>query len=206
MTTTDRRVRRTRELLQQALIGLLGERRYETITIRDIADRADVARATFYLHYASKDDLFLGCHEAIVGAFHFGPHHPLSRAELLAPDAPAATAGAYHHLAAERALVRRLFGGKDGPPLLRRIRDSRAQEIAACLRAAFPEAEGTMPLEVLASYLAGAQVALVQWWLEQGERCSPETLAQTFHRLQRAALREACGRDGAHSEHGEHAG
>lgn len=191
MTKPDRRVRRTRELLQQALIALVGERRYETITIRDIADRANVARATFYLHYTDKDDLFMGCHEAIVGAFHFGPHQPLSRAELLASDAPAATVGAYHHLAAERALVRRLFGGKDGPLLLRRIRDSRAREIAACLRAAFPESEGTMPLDVLGHYLAGAQVALVQWWLEQGQPCSPETLAQTFHRLQRAALREA---------------
>jgi AcrR family transcriptional regulator len=191
MTTTDRRVRRTRELLQQALIALVRERRYEDITIRDIADRADVARATVYLHYAGKDDLFLHCHEAIVGAFHFGPHHPLSQAELLAPDAPAATAGAYHHLAAERALVRRLFGGQDGPTLLRRIRDGRAQEIAARLRAAFPEAASTMPLDVLAHYLAGAQVALVQWWLEQAQPCSPEALAQVFHRLQRAALREA---------------
>ncbi len=199
MTKPDRRVRRTRELLQQALIALVGERRYEAITIRDIADRANVARATFYLHYTDKDDLFLGCHEAIVGTFHFGPHHPLSRAELLSPDAPAATAGAYHHLAAEQTLVRRLFQGKDGPTLLRRIRDGRAREIAACLRAAFPEADSTMPLDVLAHYLAGAQVALVQWWLEQGQPCSPEALAQTCHRLQRAALREAFGLDDAHT-------
>jgi len=199
MTTTDRRVRRTREMLQQALIALVGERRYEAITIQDLADRANVARATFYLHYTDKDALFMDCHEAIVGTFHFGPHHPLSRAELLSPDAPVATAGAYHHLAAERALVQRLFGGKDGPLLLRRIRDSRAREIAACLRAAFPEAEGTMPLDVLAHYLAGAQVALVQWWLEQGQPCSPEALAQVFHRLQRAALWEAFGLDDAHT-------
>ena len=33
MTTTDRRIQRTRDLLQKALIELVGERSYNTITI-----------------------------------------------------------------------------------------------------------------------------------------------------------------------------
>lgn len=49
--------------------------------IQDIADRADVGRTTFSLHYRSKDDLFMGCHEAIVSEFQSGPfhYHPLGR-------------------------------------------------------------------------------------------------------------------------------
>jgi AcrR family transcriptional regulator len=193
MTKPDRRVRRTQELLQQALVGLLGERRYEAITIQEIADRANVGCTTFYLHYPSKDDLFIRCHEAIVGQFRFGPHHPLSREELLAPDAPAATIAAYRHLAEVRTLVYRLFQGKDGAVLLRRLRDGRAREIAANLRRVFPDANSAIPLEMLANYLAGAQIALMHWWLEQHQSHSPEVLAQTFHRLQRAAVREALG-------------
>jgi AcrR family transcriptional regulator len=50
MTKSDRRVQRTRELLQKALIDLVGERRYDAITIQDIVDRANVGRTTFYLH------------------------------------------------------------------------------------------------------------------------------------------------------------
>jgi AcrR family transcriptional regulator len=180
-------------LLQRALVELLGERRYEAITIGAIADRADVGRSTFYLHYTSKDDLFMGCHEAIVGSFHFGPHHPPSREELLAPEASPAAAATYHHLAEERALVTRLFRGKDSQTLLRRLRDSRAEDIARNLRAAFGASASAVPLDLLANYLAGAQIALIHWWLEQPQPYSPETLAQTFHRLQRAALREAFG-------------
>ena len=40
MTKTDRRVERTRELLQKALIELISERGYDAITIQDIVDRA----------------------------------------------------------------------------------------------------------------------------------------------------------------------
>ena len=63
MAKTDRRVERTRESLQRALIELIGERDYGAITIQEIVDRANVGRTTFYLHYNSKDELFISCHD-----------------------------------------------------------------------------------------------------------------------------------------------
>ncbi len=72
-----------------------------------------------------------------------------------------------------------------------------AQEIEVSLRAAFAESDSTIPFDVLANYLAGAQIALMQWWLQKRQPHTPEKLAQTFHRLQRAAIRDAFGlRDG----------
>ena len=52
----DRRVKRTRNLLGNALLELVQEKKFEQITIQDITDRADLNRATFYLHYGSKED------------------------------------------------------------------------------------------------------------------------------------------------------
>ena len=53
----DRRVKRTRNLLGNALLELVQEKKFEQITIQDITDRADLNRATFYLHYGSKEEL-----------------------------------------------------------------------------------------------------------------------------------------------------
>lgn len=61
------------------------------------------------------------------------------------------------------------------------------------MRATFVEADSTIPLDVLANYLAGAPIALVQWWLQKHQPHTSETLAQTFHHLQRAAIRDAFG-------------
>lgn len=194
MKKTDRRVHRTRELLQKALIELISKRGYDAITIQDIVDRANVGRTTFYLHYNSKDELFISCHETIVSEF---PLYPLSRKELLSPEAPPGMISAYRHLEDARALLHRIFQGTDSLLILRRIRDWSKQQIEASLRAAFSEADSTIPFDVLANYLAGAQIALVQWWLEKRQPHTPENLAQTFHRLQRAAIRDAFGlRDG----------
>lgn len=193
MTKTDRRVQRTRELLQKSLINLIGERGYDAITIQDIVDRANVARTTFYVHYGSKDDLFLSCHEAIVSEFQSGTlyPHPLTREELLSPETPRGIIWAYQHLEDARSRLYPIFHGKNGPLIMRRIRDWSAQEIEANLRVAFNESDSVIPFDLLATYLAGAQIALIQWWLEKHQPHTAETLAYTFHRLQRAAIRDA---------------
>jgi AcrR family transcriptional regulator len=191
--TTDRRVQRSRALLQHALIDLIGERRYADITIQAIVDRANVGRTTFYLHYTSKDDLFLSCHEAIISELQAGPrqHHPSSRDELLSPDAPASLIATYQHLHDAWERLAPIFRSKDGPLILRRIHDASALQIEASLRSAFAGTTSSLPLDVLAHYLAGAQLALVQWWLEQPHPYTAQAMAQTFHRLQAASIREA---------------
>jgi AcrR family transcriptional regulator len=50
----DPRVTRTRQLLHQALLGLMMEKSFQAITIQDIADRATVNRVTFYAHFQDK--------------------------------------------------------------------------------------------------------------------------------------------------------
>lgn len=50
----DPRIRRTRELLEQALAKLLEEKSFESISVQDITDLATVNRATFYDHYTDK--------------------------------------------------------------------------------------------------------------------------------------------------------
>lgn len=56
----DRRVRRTRAALRQALVELVLDRGFQAITVEEIAERADVGRATFYAHYRDKEDLLIG--------------------------------------------------------------------------------------------------------------------------------------------------
>ncbi|TVX94689.1 TetR/AcrR family transcriptional regulator [Paenibacillus agilis] len=56
--TTDRRVIRTKKNIKRAFSELLKEKGFEAITVQDIADRADINRGTFYLHFLDKYDLF----------------------------------------------------------------------------------------------------------------------------------------------------
>lgn len=53
----DRRVVRSKIALKQALLTLMSERGYDSVSITDIVERADYNRGTFYTHYENKDAL-----------------------------------------------------------------------------------------------------------------------------------------------------
>jgi len=65
----DRRTIRTRDRLGDALIELMLEKAFDTITVQDVLDRAGVGRSTFYVHYRDKDDLFISDVDDFWGSF-----------------------------------------------------------------------------------------------------------------------------------------
>ena len=50
----DPRVKRTRALILQAFEGLLAEKNFESISVQDVTDKAQINRATFYAHFEDK--------------------------------------------------------------------------------------------------------------------------------------------------------
>ena len=55
MPAQDRRITKTRKAIYSAFLQLLNQKGYETITVQEIIDLADVGRSTFYSHYESKE-------------------------------------------------------------------------------------------------------------------------------------------------------
>lgn len=188
MRKIDRRAQRTKELLQNNLIALIHERGYENITIQDIVSRANIGRSTFYLHYNSKDELFISCHRSAVSEFDFRILYSLSSEELMSAETPQGVIAAFRHLQDEQRTMCAIFQNKES---LQKMREWNSQYIETVLRSDFSESETLVPFAVLANYLAGAQLSFLQWWLEKRRPYAPEKLAQIFHRLQRAAIREA---------------
>src|SRR5690348_8611136 len=65
----DRRSQRTRRLVNTAMLELLFEKHYETITVQDILDRAGIGRSTFYTHFFDKEDVLTSIAEQMLGTF-----------------------------------------------------------------------------------------------------------------------------------------
>ena len=50
----DPRVKRTRQMLEQAFMEAVQEKGFQSVSVQDIAERAGVNRATFYAHFEDK--------------------------------------------------------------------------------------------------------------------------------------------------------
>lgn len=174
----DRRVRRTRTALTRALIELVLEKRYRSITVQDLLDRADVGRSTFYNHYRGKDDLLLRSFEAML--------------EML--DGCLDEHAEPRRLAPVEELFRHVGGFRDFHGALARARKidllfhagaiSTSRSIAKRIATLQPPraADGS-DVAATAHACAGALFALLRWWLDQERPPSPRHMDELFHRL-----------------------
>ena len=62
----DRRARRSKKLLKQSLLELMKQKSFSEISVRDIAEEADMNRGTFYLHYSGTADLLKSVEEELL--------------------------------------------------------------------------------------------------------------------------------------------
>jgi AcrR family transcriptional regulator len=158
----DRRVRRTRRALREALIALIVERGYEKVTVQDVLDRADIGRSTFYAHYRDKDELFAACFDDLradlereLAATTAGPSH----------DDPTRPIGVlFDHAYGNQRVYRALCGRTAetaGTRMLHRL-------VLDSLRGHLTPVGLKLPAEVVAEYHAGALVAVLVWWVRHG--------------------------------------
>src|SRR5438477_9469811 len=78
----DRRIDKTRKLLQNALTELIYVQDYDAITVQMVLDRANVGRSTFYAHYESKDQLLLSLLDGLGEDFAALPKHLADHANV----------------------------------------------------------------------------------------------------------------------------
>ena len=50
----DKRIRRTKKLLRQALTRLMQQKDFQSITVTDVVREANINRGTFYAHYPGR--------------------------------------------------------------------------------------------------------------------------------------------------------
>jgi len=181
----DRRVARTRALLQHAHLSLIVEKGYDAVTVEDICARADVGRSTFYAHYTGKEDMHRRGLEAL-------------RAELAAHGAQLASAGApglafslpmFEHARAHLDLYRALVGSRGGTIAVDSIRQMLCDLVRAGLPSGATEAGAAAPpREFLVQHLVGAYLAVLTWWLDGGATIPPREMDAMFQRLAREGL------------------
>lgn len=184
----DRRVQRTKDLLRRSFIQLIREKGYDAVTIQDITGKANLGRTTFYLHYQSKDDLLLDHH--LVDHFQFVQ---MTADELLAEQYPQSYTKFLNRISDSKNVYVAITRGRDAEIIMRGVREQMTRDLREVLSEAFPSVEPAIPLDALISYIVGAQLTFIDWWMITRNTYTSEEVATILHRLQRVAVRDAYG-------------
>lgn len=192
----DRRVRRTRRRLRDALIDLIMDLGYDNITIQNITDRADLSRATFYLHYKDKDELLANSLEEMFDELVDSLDSPIFGDNGSAGDQPGVLA--FEHVAQYSDLYKALLLGDRGVTYviyreIQYIAGIAKKQLAHLLPDDADKESLPVPLDVMAHHMAGALFSMILWWLENDMPYSPEQMGRMFHRMSRPAAFNAFG-------------
>jgi len=179
---SDRRVQRTRQLLQDALVTLTLEKGYGAVTVQDILDRANLGRSTFYTHYQSKDDLLRSRLDRL---------HQALDAHAEGTDF---TLPFFQYVERDHRLFKALLGKEGGNAL---VKDAH-QQLTIHLRQHLKQLatdEQNLPVrpDALVHYFASAFLALVVWWLDNDLPYSAEHMHEVFTQLAMPGFRNVLG-------------
>lgn len=176
---TDARVRRTRDALGDALVALMQEKPFDSITVQDVLDRAHVGRSTFYSHFSDKDDLLMSDAEEFYERVAMGLSAHGEKSDRVFP-----VQEFFSHIVEAKQFVNALSSAGKMQENLELARGHFARGIERRL-AELPRAQSISPDDRPATAFAhaGALLSLLEWWVDRGMKQSPAEMDQLFHRI-----------------------
>jgi len=175
----DARVRRTRDALGDALVALMQEKPFGTITVQDVLDRAEVSRSTFYSHYSDKDDLLMSDAEEFFESISMALSVHGDKSDRVFP-----VREFFVHLSDVQPFFKALVKSGKYQENMELARGHFARGIERRL-SELPGGKSIPPnqLAAIAFTHAGALLSLLTWWLDHGMRESPAEMDELFHRM-----------------------
>lgn len=170
----DRRIRKTRRMLRECLTSLLKEKRVQDITVREIADLADINRGTFYLHYKDVFDLMEQIENELLKDLedmlnHHQAQDLLSRPSLIFAE--------LYPLVQENADIVSILIGENGDlNFVNRLKHIVREK---CLNdwKALKSLRNSDAFDAYYSFIVSGCIGMVQYWLGTGMKETAEELA-----------------------------
>jgi len=177
--TVDRRIQRTRQLLQDALLALILDKGFEAVTVQDVIDRANVGRSTFYAHFQDKEELLFSGFEHLRTEF-----EKYLQSGSVTPDSPwVLSRSMFQHAHSQRRLYRAFASKQGGNLALAHIQKYLSAVLYDHLRIQLAKRKKSPPPEIVAHYIASSFIALLTWWLDNDSTYSAEQMNEFYLRL-----------------------
>lgn len=183
----DRRFQKSQQAMLEALIELMAEKTYDAISIKDIVEKANVGRSTFYDHYQAKDDLlksgFDRLLEEALGHIEFaGEGH-----EISADFSPF-----FQHAAKHYHLFKALMWETESRVITINEHEIFSNKLLQKMTLLYPDKNSfNVPLEVICISFSGNLFTLLKWWLENKMPIPPERMDEIFQLLVMPGIRAA---------------
>jgi len=176
----DPRVKRTRRRLRDALVSLILEKDFASISIKDVTERAEVAYITFFRHFESLDQLLMEILDDGLGELQDHIETLAKQSETSALETEGMLI--FEYIGQKADLFRILFKSQS----VTRVRKKVVRNIAAIFqKSCLPLARSGNPMAtaILSNHIATSLLALVEWWLDNNMKPAPAQMGKIYKSL-----------------------
>lgn len=179
---TDRRIRRTRALLQQGLIQLMETKEIKDISVKELSDLADINRGTFYLHYNDIYDMLEKMEDELFVEFNEILDRTLT-AEVSSSEATLQEVFAF--LERHKAFARATMGPHGDLAFVNRMKSLVKERIYDILDVS----DLNQDLDYIEAFIISGCIGVIETWLNHPTPKPPEEIASICNDLLRKGLR-----------------
>jgi AcrR family transcriptional regulator len=167
-------------------MSLILEKKYESITVQEILDRADVGRSTFYMHFQDKDDLLFSGFEYLQSSLESAHETPATLPGKSYERIIGFSLAMFEHAQEYRRVNRALMGSTAEAVVRRRIHSVLAGIIWRELKLELQSRKhGTGPVspELLVHFVVSTYISVLTWWLNSKNHISPKEIDVAYRHL-----------------------
>ena len=211
----DRRVQKTRKLLQDALIELVSEKGYESVTIQEILDQANVGRSTFYAHFQDKEQLLHSILDRLDELFEEHKKQAVDATQNVGntdktdfTSGLSPTLGLFQFVGQNHRFFKSMLGNRGYGIFAKPVYDHvfahihgiftrpGHDQMLAHLHEPFKmlrsrEKYSSLESEIAAHYFVSALMGTLVWWVEKDMPCTAEEIDRFFRQLAIPGFRHA---------------
>ncbi|MGG3563742.1 TetR/AcrR family transcriptional regulator [Neobacillus rhizosphaerae] len=182
---TDRRIVRTKRLIRDALTELIEEKGFEGLTVRDLTEKADINRGTFYLHYQDKYDLLEKSEAEILSEIEKITQTIQSKDVLTFNQNTALPfiIKLFELFHKNSSFMKVILGPKGDAAFQGKLRDIIKKTFFQNVISKIKKEEMLVPVDYLFSYVSSAHLGVIQHWLETGMEKTPQEMAIILSRI-----------------------
>lgn len=176
----DRRQRKTREAIFQALTALLAKKEFSQITVSEIIEKADVGRATFYAHFETKDFLLKElCEELFCHIFDAVQPDNNTHKHIFDCEAPDSVfLHLAQHLQNNDNQILELLASPNNELFMQYFKKN-LKRLASFIE----KKNATLPDDFWAHHVATTFVETMKWWIDNGMQESSEEITEYFFKV-----------------------
>lgn len=170
-SSIDRRITRTRAAIREALVSLVEEKGFESLSVSDLTRRADINRGTFYLHYQDKFDLLEQTETEIIRDLEeiILQANALNFADFNSVDKPLpVVVNLFDYLRENADLMHAILGLQGGIAFQNRLRQTVEANLKQGILAGMKAEDFLVKSEYVISYMLSAHFGVIQTWLGKG--------------------------------------